>query len=731
MEALLTQLGVFCVVLLTGLIFHRHRDQLGRTPFTALLGVTAALLELADVLGVSTRLGVAALPLSTVALLPPWLALGIVSWLGRGQKDISSYVLPQISILLLWALGLVLFSSVARSPWGSSLGPVPALAGGVNRVGVITFTAAGGLVGTLAFYRGLRAAAPEQALSLRTALACAMGSVLAVGIEGLLSAGSVPVVTSWVPAAGARTLLSLIAGGVVGAYLNRERHRLGDSGVDQLTSNLDWAARDDMREPYVRLFWESSQALIVADSRSSRILLTNTKAQDLVERRASELIGLTLESLLGQPIEPAGSRLRATLERRLNGPIEVEVTCTPVELDTRGVYLVTVRDITSQLADEAKRVEVERLEVVNRIAGAIAHDFNNLLQGILGYTDFLRPDTDPALLRQGLETIQRYATRGAELAHSIQNLSRDQEAMRGSCDARSAVHNVAQMVRGGLGRGLTVQVRTTDEEAFVPLPPTRLEELLLELSINARDAMPSGGVLRMTVSTPEIDDLDVEQGVDLQPGAYVEVTVKDTGVGLSEAMRSRALEPYTTEKEGHHGLGLAVVHNHVRSVGGWMTIDSIRGQGTVIRMLFPRLREILDEGPGEPSLLPTGDFPRRILVVDDESDLREMIDMILSARGFDVVQATGGGEALDVLGRDQEFDTILLDMVMPGVDGAQVIRELHQRGCDIPIVMATGFAPEELDADCRRLVSATLRKPFLAKDLVAALEASWKPLPIF
>ena len=727
----LMQLGAFVVVLGSGLFFHRHRDQLGRTPFASILGMTASVLMLADMFGLSTRLGVAALPLSTVSLMPAWFALAIVSWLGRGKKEISTFVLPQTSILLLWALGVVLFDQVAHAPWGDSLVSTPPLSGGPNRVGVIAFTAAGGLVSTLACYRGLRAAAPEQPLGLRSALACALGCGMSILLEASLSAGTVPVITSWLPAAGARLLMGLLAGAVVGRYLESESQRLGGTHLDRLVSNLDWAAHDYIRDPYVRLFSESSEALLVAEAASSQILLSNTRAQDLLRREDVELLGKSVTKLLGQLITPTGATERITLTRSSGETRNLAVDCTPIALEEQSVYLITLRDITHQLADVDRRVKSERMEVVSRIAGGIAHDFNNLLQGILGYTDFLKPTTDPELLAQGLETIQRYATRGAELTHAIQNLSRDQEQARGACDARSAVHNVAQMLRGGMGKGLTVQVRTIEEDAFVPLPPTRLEELLLELSINARDAMPNGGVLRLTVGTSHIDALDVEQGIDLPPGEYVEVSLKDGGVGMSPEMRRVALEPYTSDKEGHHGLGLAVVYNAVRSAEGWMTIDSIEGQGTVIRMLFPRVYTIQEDIQDEPSLMPTVDYPRRILVVDDESDLREMIDMILSARGFEVVQATGGGEALDVLETDAEFDTILLDMVMPGVDGAQVIRELHKRDCPIPIVMATGFAPEELDPECHRLVSGTLRKPFLAKELVAALEASWRPLPIF
>ncbi len=731
MAALLTQLGVFAVVLLTGLFFHRFRDQLGRTPFAATVGMTAAVLATADVLGVGTRFGVTALPLSTVSLLPPWLALGVIAWLGRGREDISSFVLPQTSILLLWALGLVLFNQVAHAPWGVAEAVAPALAGGPNRIGVIAFTAAGGMAATLSSYRTLRARAADQPLILRTALAAALGCAFSIALEIALSAGAVPLVTDWVPAAGALLLLGLAAGAVAGGYLELERRRLGDSGVDQLTSNLDWAARDDVQEPYVRLFWENAEPALVADARSSRILVANLAAQELIARPNEALVGKKISSLLGREARPSGSAVRCKLNRARGEPVAVEVLCTPIDLPERTIYLVNIRDITEQLASVERVVESERLEVVSRLAGGIAHDFNNLLQGILGYTDFLKPDSDPELVEQGLQTIQRYAQRGAELARSMQTLSRDQEAVRGACDARSAVHNVAQVVRGGLGRGITVQVRTSDDDTFVSLAPTRLEELLLELSLNARDSMPTNGVLRMTVGLSHIDALDVEQGIDVLPGEYVEISVKDNGTGMSPEMRRVALEPYTTNKEGASGMGLAVVYSTVKSVDGWMSIDSIEGQGTVIRLLFPRLYAPDPQQEADPSLLPLADYPRRILVVDDESDLREMIEVILSSRGFDVVQAADGGEALDLLSNDQEFDTILLDMVMPGVDGAAVIRELHRRECDIPIVMATGFAPEELDPECRKLVSGTLRKPFMAKDLVTALEASWKPLPIF
>jgi len=736
MTATLALLGLFAGTLGSSLLVHRGRRLLGRSAFEAALGLTAALITLVDTLGARALIADQPMLISTAALLPAWLSLSIVAWLGRAREEVSSFVLPYVALLLVWAFALVLFDLVAGAPWGATLSLAEGAHGAAARVGVVACAAGSGLAITLWAFVTLQRSAARMPLAARAVITSTLGCLTATGVEWLVGGptGDVTALALLV-----RMSLGALGGGIVGAYLSLERRRLNrpvgreadeeapDQALKRLTSGVDWTAVGERRDPYAVLFWESADATIVADANRGRILAANLKAQELTDRTLEQLLPMTVSELFGADVPPTGAPRQLELWRNGRDTLPVSAQATPVSLPDHPVRLLTFRDITRELQIHQRQIHSERLEVVGQIAGGVAHDFNNLLQGILGYANLLRPDSAPELLEKGLTTINRYARRGAELTGSLMRLSRDREEVRGACDPRAAMHNVSYVIRQSIARGHTVQLRTCEEELFVPIPATRLEELILELAINARDAMPSGGVLRLSVAAMDIDAMDVEQGVALTPGPYVEIAVQDTGSGMSPDITRVAFEPYTTSKDGS-GMGLAVVWSVVRSVGGWVSIDSVEERGTAVRMLFPRtFQVVLDDEPAEHSILPLAVVPRRILVVDDEEDLRDMIEIILGAQGYEVIQAVSGAAALEKLETDLSFDTILLDMVMPGLDGAGVLRELNRRDCTIPIVLATGYAPDELDIECQHLVTRTLRKPFLAKDLIRTLEECWAP----
>ncbi len=563
-------------------------------------------------------------------------------------------------------------------------------------------------------------------------------------------------------------LVGAVCGALVGAHVfgleedeptQRPRRPLGSAIPD---------------ERYGRFFQDYPTALLLVDPDTGAVVDANVRAQELTGSGIRDLAGQALESLFMEPVPETEEKGRFNLRRMGADPLPVGGRTSRLRVGERDYQVVAFQDIRQELEDIDRQIRLERLEVVSRVAGGLSHDFSNLLQGILGYADHLQPDSPPHALRVGLAAIHRYAVRGSAIASRLRALSQEPDLVRGNCSARAVVADAQELIERGVAMGMTVQVRLCDEPAMIPIPAGRLQDVLLNLAIHARDNMPSGGVLRIEVALESIDEVRIQQGVGLEPGVYVQVAVTDTGGGLDPALQEGAFEPYRSLEGGPAELGLAVVWATVRTAGGWAEIDAVPQVGTTVRMLFPRAKEerqntdeesaetaptsfqllefdplqqhmpseitwpppfaeereemaqllgLGQPGPEEEALPVTADEVERVLVVDDEEDLREMVSILLGARGIEVVESPGGRHALQLLSEDRGFDAIILDMVMPGMDGGEVLEELHRRAISIPVVLATGYAPEELEPRARDKVACTLRKPFHTDDLVEALEA--------
>ena len=689
--------AAYAAVLAMGAVLYLRRHRWSRRPLQTATTVALLAYLLADLGEVS------GLPLAIVAVLPAWLGLLQLGWIGEGRRDVLPLIVRVTGIVA--ALELVIALSLALGAQG--LADTWTWTAAARRVVTVGLSAAVSLT-TLRWL--------DSHIITRAGLAGSTGAAAGVALWALIGA--------WLGADEPLfqiVLVTLALGGIAGVFIGGllawDQKRLGAGSLRELAESREWVPSESLREPFARLFWEAAGAHLVVDMASGRVLDANLEALAVSAR---DLRGARLHEVFADPLPEAGGEVRTKLERHQE-QLPVEVRVSRFSLSGSDVRLVSLRDLRAEQLATERQIRAERLEVVGRIAGGISHDFNNILQGVLGYADLLDPDGDRETLRKGLATIRRYAERGAELSRSMTELSRDQEVLRGSCDARDAIDSVAVLVRKGLLENLRVIVRTSEEPCPVPLAPTRLEEIVLQLAINARDAMPDGGLLRLTARPVVVDELDVSHGVAHVPGPYIEVSVQDDGPGMPASLRKVAFEPYVSGK-GSTGLGLALVHSAVAQIEGSVVLESVEGQGTVVRMLLPRAPEsAADEHERyQPSLLPE-DVAPRVLVVDDEEDLRDMIAMILEARGYHVTQASGGKVALQLIAESEGFDVILLDMVMPDMNGAQVVRTLRDRGIRTPVVLATGYAPEDLDADCRSLVAGVLRKPFVARELVDML----------
>ena len=381
--------------------------------------------------------------------------------------------------------------------------------------------------------------------------------------------------------------------------------------------------------------------------------------------------------------------------------------------------------LTAEIAErqrtEEALLQAQKLEAVGQLTSGVAHDFNNLLTGVLGNLELLerRLKSEESLRR--LRAARLAAERGARLTHQLLAFSRKQRLAPTPLDLNRLVGEASDMLFRTIG--VTVRIETVLTEGLWPalVDPTQIELVLLNLAINARDAMPEGG--RLTIRTANVSRGDAPP--DLAPGDYVLISVSDTGQGMSEEVLRRAVEPFFTTKEPGKGsgLGLSMVHGVATQSGGGLQIDSRLGRGTAVRVYLPRAGRVSTAArEREPQSLAIHE-PATIMVVDDDPDVREVAVSSLESSGYRLLAAENGPAALDLLTRSGPVHLLIVDMAMPGMNGVELIRRARERQGDLRAMLVTGyadvaaFAPAEGDL--------VLQKPYrlerLAESVAAAL----------
>jgi PAS domain S-box-containing protein len=381
-----------------------------------------------------------------------------------------------------------------------------------------------------------------------------------------------------------------------------------------------------------------------------------------------------------------------------------------------------------QLADqivERERIEsalrqAQRLEAVGQLTSGVAHDFNNLLMVVLGnIRQMQKADMEPATSRR-LHMMAQAAERGAQLTAQMLAFSRRQALEPRAVDLNETVlsmHDLLQSTMGG-----SVRIETVLHPNLWPamIDPTQIELVILNLAINARDAMAVGGSLLVETANVSLGEPDRAEAPPA--GEYVMVAVTDTGSGMTPEVLAKVFEPFFTTKEvgKGSGLGLSQVFGLAKQSGGGVCIDSAPGAGTSVKVYLPRAFARPDLMPDHAVDAPDAS-PKdaRVLVVDDDSAVREVTASMLTELGYSVVEAGSGGAALDLLDGQGEIDVLLLDFAMPGMNGAEVAREARARRPNVPILFLTGYADAEALIDAGE--DGILRKPFHEKDLATKL----------
>ena len=523
------------------------------------------------------------------------------------------------------------------------------------------------------------------------------------------------------------------------------RDRTGDPSVGGVVVNArDVTQRQSDELAMARLFQavqQTREAIVITDVQGT-IEYVNPAFERITGYSAGEAIGRNPRLLKsGRHPQSFYENLWSTLlagrtwsgrltNRHRDGSLyEEDATISPV-FDRHGeiLHFVAVkRDITATLALEGQLLQAQKMEAVGRLAGGIAHDFNNLLMLLINHAEFLK-DSLPvdAAQRVDVDGILGAAERATALTRQLLTFSRRELTQPEVMDLNQAINNVEKLLRHSIGEDIDVICELTSGLPPIKADPGKVEQVLMNLAINARDAMPRGGILRIrTARLPSGFKPATQTG--LPAGDYVSLTVKDSGHGMTPAVAARVFEPYfTTKPRGKGtGLGLSTVFGIVTQAGGDIAVESEVGDGASFTVYLPATAETASEPVASQSETLGRGGGETILVVEDEDAVRSLTSRILEASGYTVHAAPGGKEALVFeAGFAGRIDLLLTDVVMPGMSGAELAERFVDQRPHTPVIYMSGYTADVMEAHGLADQVHVLQKPFTAGQLVRQVQAS-------
>ncbi len=439
-----------------------------------------------------------------------------------------------------------------------------------------------------------------------------------------------------------------------------------------------------------------------------------TLLTDAVERAARTGDPWRLEVELARP---DGKRGRAVV----NGVVDRDHTGAVV-----GIH-GTMQDITEQSEMAAQLRQSQRMEAVGLLAGGVAHDFNNLLTAIRGYAELARGDFGPEDDALGdLDQIVLAADRAAELTRQLLAFSRRQVLRPKVLDPAEIVAGVTPLLRRLLGEHIELETHSAPQLGRVEVDPSQLEQVIVNLAVNARDAMPAGGKLTIGTANVVVGPEDPAARSGAASGNYVALTVSDTGVGIDQSTLSRIFEPFFTTKEPGRGtgMGLATVYGIVHQSGGSIHVETEPGRGSTFTVLLPTATDGLTPMASEAP--PRSDSHSRgtesILLVEDEAAVRGFASRVLQKLGYAVVEASSGSRALELASAHSgDIHLLITDLVMPGLQGQQLASELHAVRPGMRVLYVSGFTDSPVGPEASPAGTTLLAKPFSAEELGRAV----------
>ena len=414
--------------------------------------------------------------------------------------------------------------------------------------------------------------------------------------------------------------------------------------------------------------------------------------------------------------------------RRKDGSLYTEeMTITPVVEAGEITHFIAVKqDITELRRKEEQFLQAQKMEAVGRLAGGVAHDFNNILTAILGYCSLLQLSfeaSDPKLA--DIEAIQGAARRASDLTRQLLAFSRRQVLAPRAMDLNQVPKNLEKMLHRLIGEDVRLRVSASTAPCGVRADPGQMEQVLMNLVVNARDAMPHGGVVTVETRCVRFSEDSPGRHDMIPAGDYAVLAVSDTGVGMDPETQAHIFEPFFTTKEKGKGtgLGLSTVYGIVKQSGGYLWVYSEPGKGTAIKVYLPSLRDPVVAEEAAPAVI-QGCRSGKLLVVEDDQAVRRLLVRILERAGYEVADATNGSDALELFRLDGEgIQLVLTDLVMPRMGGREFAERLRGFRPDVPVVFMSGYTDDaiirlgELGPG-----AAYLQKPISPHDLIRTVE---------
>ncbi len=489
---------------------------------------------------------------------------------------------------------------------------------------------------------------------------------------------------------------------------------------------------------------EYSRLATAIEQTGESIMITDCAGNILYVNPAFERIsGYTKEEVLGKrpSILKSGKqdkrfykRLWATImsgkswrghffNRRKDGSLyEEEATISPITDKSGKInsFVAVKRDVTDDINREKQLYQAQKMEAIGRLAGGVAHDFNNLLTIITGYSELAMKQMDKNdPLRTNMEQIYKAIERGSNLTRQLLAFGRRQPLEAKIIDLNAVLADMIKMLKRILGDDIQLETRLPDQTDHVKADPGQIEQIIINLAVNARDAMPNGGKLFIATENCRLDEQFCSTHPDIKPGQYVKILVQDNGIGMSEEIKSKMFEPFFSTKTEGMGMGLSSVFGIVRQSKGYIICDSDIEHGTAFQLFLPREEQPVKEEIEEKALqeLPRGD--ETILLVEDEEDVRELAARMLRLQGYTVLDAAQGGEALLLCEQhDGPIHLLITDVIMPKMGGTDLARRLKALKPEMRVLYISGYASTIVSREGGEEERAFLAKPFTFEDIV-------------
>jgi PAS domain S-box-containing protein len=452
---------------------------------------------------------------------------------------------------------------------------------------------------------------------------------------------------------------------------------------------------DNIDHAEIRFLVEKNADGIIVMDEAGMVLFANPACEDIFGRAAESLIG----SPVGIPLV-TGETTEITIHKPDGAQVDAEIRVVRMNWGQQPARLASIRDVSARKASEEQLRHASKMEAIGRLTAGIAHDFNNLLTVVLGNLELAQRQNEQEPLARILDNATRGARRAAVLTERLLAFSRRKPLEPKLLNANALVDGMTDLLRRTLGETITVRTRTADDLWLIEADPTELETAILNLAVNARDAMPKGGDVIVETANVELDEAFAPLDVEVKPGPYVLISVTDTGTGMPSEILRQVFEPFfTTKPDGHGtGLGLSQVYGFVKQSGGHVKLYSEPNRGTTVKIYLPKsdaqTGEYRTADPDQRSgQVPVALPDEAVLVVEDDDDVRAYTVTSLRNLGYAVFEASDAGSAVQILKREPSIRLLLTDLGLPGgMDGKALALRARSIRRDLQVLITTAYA---------------------------------------